>query len=86
MKTNRGDYVVAMDDSIFHSIPLVVSCKNPNYIYVRYADAVTYARALGYKDIVNRSKFDKALETNNRLKKLKYKEWWNKEKKKRVKI
>jgi len=84
LKTNKAIYVVALDDNIYHTTPLVVPCKNSNYIYVRFADAVTYARMLGYKDIINRSKFDKALETNTRLKKLKYKEYWNREKKKRV--
>ena len=83
LKTREGEFIVALRDDIYHPIPMVTTTKNPNYIYVRFADAISYYKELGYKDFASISKLKKALETDRSLKKLRYTTWWKDERKKR---
>jgi hypothetical protein len=84
LKTNKQELLVAINDDIYHAAPLVIGVNNPNYIYTRFADAVMYCKDLGYTDIMNKGMFKEEREKNERLKRLRYTEWWRREKAKRV--
>lgn len=84
LRTNNNEHIIVINDDIYHIMPMVIEVNNPNYIYVRFADAVSYCKELGYKDMTNKGQYQKALERNTRLKNMKIQEWWGREKKKIV--
>lgn len=71
------DYLIVINDDIYHPTPFVTVVPNKDYTYILFADAIEYCKKLGYNELFNKSRFTDIYDKNIRLKGMKYMKWWD---------
>jgi hypothetical protein len=76
LQGDDGLPVIEIKDDIFNVKPYITKIKNINHAYTVYADAIAYARRLGYTDMFEKNRFSWILSIQEENKKNHFADFW----------